>query len=83
MDHAPLVRVLQRIRDLQRDLPGVLERQRAFGRLALDQLHHQRAIFDAVEGCDVGMIQRGQDLGLALEARHAAGIAGEGFRQSF
>jgi hypothetical protein len=35
MNDTPLVRILQRISDLQRDLPGVLERQRAFGRLAL------------------------------------------------
>jgi hypothetical protein len=35
MNYAPLVRILQRIGDLQRDLPGVLKGQRAFGRLAL------------------------------------------------
>lgn len=32
---------------------------------------------------DVGVIQRGQDLSFALEARHALGVAGEGIGQYF
>ena len=45
---------------------------------ALDQLHHQRALLDAVDGSDVGMIQRRQHLRFALEARHVLRVAGQG-----
>ena len=45
---------------------------------ALDQFHHQRALLDAVHGRDVGMIQRGQHLRFALEARHVLLVIREG-----
>ena len=41
----------------------------------LHQLHHQRVFFSAVNVRDVGMVQRRQHFGLALEAQHA--VAGE------
>ena len=82
MDHAPFVRVFQRVGDLHRDLPGLLERHRAFGRFALDQFHDQRPLFDAVNLGDIGVIERSQHFGLALEARHATGIGGEGLGQN-
>src|ERR1700730_14650155 len=37
------------------------------------------SVFDTVDGRDVGMVERGQDLGFALEASHAFGVAGERF----
>ena len=40
-------------------------------RLALEQLHHQerhRRSADVVDGADAGVIERGDGLGLALEA---------------
>ena len=53
--------------------------------LALDQLHHDRAdavaVLQAVDRRDVGMVQRRQHLGFALEARQALGIGGERRRQ--
>ena len=34
-------------------------------------------VFQSIERGDVRMIQRGQDLGFALESRHALGVGGE------
>jgi hypothetical protein len=48
-------------------------------RRPLHQLHDQRAILDAVDRGDVGMIERGQHLRLAREARHPRRVAGEIF----
>ena len=49
--------------------------------VALDEFHHERghapAFFEPVDGGDVRMIQRGQRLGFALEARQALGIVRE------
>jgi hypothetical protein len=81
MYDALFVRILQRIRDLRRDPPGVFERHGALRRFALDQLHDDRAVFHAVDVRDVGMIQRRENLGLAPKTRHAVGIARESFRQ--
>jgi hypothetical protein len=57
MYDAFFVRILQRIGDLHRDLPRVLERHGALRRIALDQLHDDRAVFDAVDVRDIGMVQ--------------------------
>ena len=38
-------------------------------------------LLDAVDGGDVGMIQRGEDLGFALEARQPIGVVRERFGQ--
>ena len=51
------VRIFQRVGDLHRDLPGILEGHRALGRLAFDQLHDQCPLFHAVNLGDVGMIE--------------------------
>ena len=60
MNHAPLVRVLQRLGDLPRVFERRLDRQRACERLAFDQFHGQGAFFHAIDGGDVGMVQRSQ-----------------------
>ena len=86
MDDALLVRRLQRFGDLLRDRQRLVERDRLRARsaargLTLDQLHHERAdaaaLFEAVDVRDVRMVQRGEDLGFALEAREALGVGGE------
>ncbi len=75
--HDPaLVRGAQCLGDLSRDRERLLDRQgtvrdsRGQG-LALDQLEHQRvraiALFEAVDGRDVRMIQGRQELRFALE----------------
>jgi hypothetical protein len=54
-------------------------------RRAVDQLQYERLeavrFFKAVDPADVGMVQRGEDLGFAFEANQAIGIEREGFRQ--
>jgi hypothetical protein len=82
MHHALVVRVLERIGHLRSDLPGVIEWQRAFGGFAFYQLHDQGALFYAVDGRDVGMVERCQHVRFALEASHAARIARERVRQN-
>jgi hypothetical protein len=46
--------------------------------LSLDQFQHQAiyiaGFFQAVDGCDIGMIQRSQRTGLAPEARQSLRI---------
>jgi hypothetical protein len=50
-------------------------------RLALDELEDQRPeaarFFQSVERGDVGMVQRGEDLGFALEARETRRVERE------
>jgi hypothetical protein len=82
MNDAFVVRVFKRSGNLRCDMPSLVERHGPFGRLALDQLHHQRAIFNAVNVSDVWVIQPSKDLGFALEARQSLWVAGEGFRQN-
>ena len=75
--HDPaLVRGAQRLGDLPGDRERLLDRQRTVrdsrGQgLALDQLEHERvralALFEAVDGRDVRMIQGRQELRFALE----------------
>ena len=72
------------------DLEELLERQ-PFARdelrkgLALDVLHGEEALavglFDRIDGDDVGMVEGGDRLDLALEAGEAVGILGERRRQ--
>jgi hypothetical protein len=81
MHDAFVVRVFKGSGNLRSDAPSLVERHRAFERFALDQLHHQRTLFDAVNVSDVGVIQQSKDLGFAVEARQALRVAGEGFRQ--
>ncbi len=90
MDDASLVGRLQGLGDLERDPEGLLDRQGAAGdpllqRLALDQLHDQEVdavrLLHLVDAGDVGMVQGGQNLGLALEAGEALRILRERLRQ--
>jgi hypothetical protein len=90
MDDTLPVRRFDRLDDLARDGQRFLERDRIVrdpvGQgLAVDQLHDERhrplsrsgrraAVLDAVDRGDIGMIQRGEDAGLALEARQPLGI---------
>ena len=85
---ALLVRVFQRFGDLARNGQSFLERhgpaRDPFGEGgAFDQFENKRALFDTVDRRDVGMVQRGQHLRFAGEARQAVGIGGENVRQDF
>ncbi len=68
MDDALLVRGVERERDLARVVERGREGQRAFQRLALHQLHDEVVGTDVVQRADVGMIQRGDGAGFALES---------------
>jgi hypothetical protein len=79
------VSLLERLRDLAGDLQGLADLQRSAGQqlpegLARDELQDEEAmavtLLEAVDGRDVGVVQRAEDSRLALEARHAVGIAG-------
>ena len=81
MDNALLVRRLERVGDLPRDGHDVLDRNRTTGDhlrevLAIHELHHQRSLvaaavrgndLDAVDLCDVRMIERGERSCFAIE----------------
>ena len=84
MDDALLVRGLERRGDLPRDgsasSSGSGPRAIARGEvLALDQLHDEGAraagLLEPVDLRDVRVVERGERLRLALEARQALGIA--------
>ena len=90
MNDALFVRRFERLGDLLRDGHRLVNRDRAVRDelrqvLAFDQFHHEGrdapALFDAVDGGDVGMIQRGQGLGFALEAREPIDLVRERFGQ--
>src|SRR6516225_2312138 len=55
--------------------------------LAGDQLHREEAmalvLMEAVDRCDVRMVEGGQDLGLPLEASESLGTLGERRREEF
>jgi len=53
------------------------------GRRVVPHCDGQRAIFQAVNRGDVGMVERSQHLGLTPEARHALGVSSECLRQDF
>src|SRR5216683_8373602 len=75
------MRGLERIRYLAGVVESRLHRQRPAERFALDEFHHERAIFHAIDLRDVGMVQGRQHLSLTLESRHAIRVAGESFGQ--
>ena len=90
MDDAFLVRGLESIGDLLRGFERFIDRHRpaheTFGqRLAFDQLHHEEmaplSFLEAVQGGNVGMAQRREDLGFALEACETIGVGGQRVRQ--
>ena len=87
MDDALFVRRFQRFGDLPGDRQCFVERERplrdAVGeRRAFDQLHHEGAdavrLFEAIDLRDVGMVQRGERLRLALKARQPLGVVSKG-----
>src|SRR5574341_298557 len=83
--------------NLLRDDEGLADRKRAAPdsltqRLAFDQLEDDPAdgltalgytLFEAVNGADVGVIQRRKYTRFALEARLAVGVGAEAVRQDF
>jgi hypothetical protein len=84
---ALLVRGGEGLRDLRPELHHLVERQRALLQairedLALEQLHHQEVrvglVADVEERADVGVVEGGDRLGLALEALAALLVLGEG-----
>ena len=90
MNDSALVRVLETLAKLPGDRQRFVDRYRTARntigqRLPLDQFHHQRTpvirLFEPVYGGDIGMIERGEDLGFALEASHAFGVGSKRFRQ--
>jgi hypothetical protein len=76
-----LVCVLETLGDLGADFPGVLKRHRPLRRIALNELHNEASFFDAVDRSDVKIIERRQNLRLALEAGEPFGIFSERRRQ--
>ncbi len=88
-DRGPMGGV-QRVGDLLRDGQSLREWQRAPAHaivqsVALDQLEHQgrhiAGVFETVDGPDVRMIERCEQLCFAFEARHAIGVRREQRRQ--
>ena len=86
MDDPLLVRGFERLGDLPGDRKSLFERKRAARdalrqRRPLDQLEyeglHALGLLQTVDPTDVGVVERRQRLGLALESRQASGIRGE------
>ena len=87
MDHATLVGRLEPVGDLARDADRFVDRQVPPSQslreiLAGYQLHRQEACalraMNTKDGGDVGVAQRSEQLGFALEAGESLRIAGEG-----
>src|SRR5262245_27613025 len=92
MDDAALMRRLERLGDLSARGHDLFDRHgaplEAIGdRFSVDQFQHQRAyaarVFEAVDGSDILMIQRGEQLRLALKPGQALRILREKIRQDF
>src|SRR4029434_352261 len=90
VDDTLLVRGLQRVCDLLRARQCVTDRDWTFGnavgeRRPFDQLHDERlcvaGVFQAVHVRDVRMVQRGENLGLALKPRQTIVIGRQAVRQ--
>ena len=82
MDDSMLMGLLERLGELASDQKHVFQRQGAERQprrevLTLDQLHGDRLdavrLFEAVDVCDGGMIQRGECLRFALKTFQAFG----------
>jgi len=83
MHDALVVSRIEGVRYLTRDWQRIVKRERTVHetigeRRALDELHdegiHTISLLEAVDVGDVGMIERGEQLGFALKAREAIGI---------
>jgi hypothetical protein len=88
VDHAAFVRSLQTFGDLTGNRQRIVHRDRAlrdsFGHgPPFDQFHHQRALLEAMDGGDVGVIQCRQRLGFSFKPGHILGIAGQRRGQHF
>lgn len=90
MDNAAPVSVLESLANLTGDGQRVVHRKRtgvkALGQgNTFDQLHHQSmgtaGVLKAVNRADIGVIERGQELGFATQAGEPLRIAGEGLGQ--
>ena len=90
MDDVLLMRLVQRVHDLARDLQGVVEWQRSTResigeRLALevleDEIPHAVLFPDVVKRADVRVVQAGDRLRFAVEALLHVGVVGEVRRQ--
>ena len=86
------VRLFEGRGDVLRDRMCLVDRERTacqtFGkRLAFDNLHDEEVdaivLFERMEGGDVRMVQRGEELSFALEALHPLRILRERLRQYF
>jgi hypothetical protein len=86
MDDPLFVRRFERLRDLFRDRPRLVERNRAARDplreiLAVDEFHHERggavALFEAKDPGDVRMVQRREHFRLALETGEPIVVSGE------
>jgi len=89
--NSAFVGVFQGIRDLFCYTDCLIDGNRArldaiSERRTFHELHHQRTsaarIFEAIDRSDVGMIERGEDFGFALEASHSISVACESFWQN-
>jgi hypothetical protein len=83
VDDARAVRLLEGLRDLLRDLDGLVDGDRPppealLEVLALDQLQREEGLplglLEPVDGGDVGVVEGGEEVGLALEAGEALGV---------
>ena len=83
MSDPQLVRRFERVGDLPRDRQGFIERDGAAldalrQVLPFDQFHDDGSgpmtLFEAVDGGDVGMVQRGEHFRLALKPRQPIGV---------
>jgi hypothetical protein len=86
MDDPLVMSGFERLGRLFRDGQRFIERDGAFVDtlreiVALDKFHHERGqtavLFESVDGGDVRMIQRGEDLGFALKTGHAVRVMRE------
>jgi hypothetical protein len=83
------VRRLQGFGDLQRNGNCLIQRNRAAAGnprgeiLTVDELHHERVVFDAVDVGDILMVQCREIPRLAFEPRQPLRILGEEIRQKF
>ena len=90
MDDPLVVRRHQCVGNLSGDRQRFIDRNGAFGnalsqRLPFDELHHEElragCLLEAVQCGDMGVVERREQLGLALEAREPLGIGRERLRQ--
>ena len=90
MDHAVLVGCFERAGDLSGYAERIAQTDRVSGqaiveRQPLHELQNQgwpaSRCFEAVNGRDIRVVERGEDAGLAVEPRQPAGIGAEPLRE--